>query len=333
MHRIFISYKRIDKDKVFQIKDLIESALGEKCWIDFDGIESNAIFETKIIGAINNCQIFLFMYSNIHTKIEDFENDWTIRELNFASAKKKNIVFINIDNAPLTDWFQFRFGMKQQIDALSVESISRLLNDIKNWLKLPEQEVKISNGDSHNKYSNTTNCRKKKPLLTAMTESVFSDRFHPIVNMCIACQLLGFGLIFLMVLWTFFTGCLSFYQHPQISHVMLLIALSASLICTLKVSTHKVYWLGSIIFLDFIEVFLISHLGEFLYFNWKHFSILSYPVSIRYQLLYFLGKDMQFHKVVGTHLYLLYIAIAHSVSICSLMFTKKNGISGWQLMN
>ena len=183
MHRIFISYKRIDKDKVFQIKDLIESALGEKCWIDFDGIESNAIFETKIIGAINNCQIFLFMYSNIHTKIEDFENDWTIRELNFASAKKKNIVFINIDNAPLTDWFQFRFGMKQQIDALSVESISRLLNDIKNWLKLPEQEVKISNGDSHNKYSNTTNCRKKKPLLTAMTESVFSDRFHPIVNM------------------------------------------------------------------------------------------------------------------------------------------------------
>ena len=57
------------------IKDQIGSALGEKCWIDLDGIESNAIFETKIIGAINNCQIFLFMYSNIHTKIEDFEND------------------------------------------------------------------------------------------------------------------------------------------------------------------------------------------------------------------------------------------------------------------
>ena len=45
--------------------------------------------------------------------------------------------------------------MKQQIDALSVESISRLLTDIKNWLKLPEQEVKISNRDSHNKYFNT----------------------------------------------------------------------------------------------------------------------------------------------------------------------------------
>lgn len=29
MSRIFISYKRVDKDKVFKIKDQIESALGE----------------------------------------------------------------------------------------------------------------------------------------------------------------------------------------------------------------------------------------------------------------------------------------------------------------
>ena len=42
MHRIFISYKRADKDKVLMIKDQIESALGEKCWIDLDGIESDA---------------------------------------------------------------------------------------------------------------------------------------------------------------------------------------------------------------------------------------------------------------------------------------------------
>lgn len=38
MSRIFISYKRVDKEKVFKIKDQIESALGEKCWIDFKGL-------------------------------------------------------------------------------------------------------------------------------------------------------------------------------------------------------------------------------------------------------------------------------------------------------
>lgn len=32
MSRIFISYKRVYKDKVFRIKDQIEAALGEKCW-------------------------------------------------------------------------------------------------------------------------------------------------------------------------------------------------------------------------------------------------------------------------------------------------------------
>ena len=53
MSRIFISYKRGDKGKVFKIKGQIESTLGEKCWIDLDGIESDAIFTNKIIGAIN----------------------------------------------------------------------------------------------------------------------------------------------------------------------------------------------------------------------------------------------------------------------------------------
>ena len=39
MSRIFISYKRVDKDRAFKIKDQIESALGEKCWKDPDGAQ------------------------------------------------------------------------------------------------------------------------------------------------------------------------------------------------------------------------------------------------------------------------------------------------------
>lgn len=38
MARLFISYYRVDKDKVFKIKDQMEAALGEKCWIDVDCI-------------------------------------------------------------------------------------------------------------------------------------------------------------------------------------------------------------------------------------------------------------------------------------------------------
>ena len=86
--RIFISYKRVDKNKVFKIKNKIEKQLGQKCWIDIDGIESDAQFVGVIINAINQADIFLFMYSSEHLRIEDYDNDWTIREINFAQKKK-----------------------------------------------------------------------------------------------------------------------------------------------------------------------------------------------------------------------------------------------------
>lgn len=136
MARIFISYKRKDKDKVFRIKEKIESVLGEKCWIDLDGIESDAQFKNVIINAINNCEVVLFMYSQCHAMIEDYERDWTVRELNFAQRKGKRIVFVNIDKSQLTDAFEFDYGTKQQVDGTSEESINKLIKDLSTWLNI-----------------------------------------------------------------------------------------------------------------------------------------------------------------------------------------------------
>lgn len=133
--RIFISYKRIDKKNVFNLKDEIESSTGEKCWIDIDGIESDAQFKNVIINAIKDCEVVLFMYSKAHSLITDFEKDWTIRELNFAANKNKRIVFINLDGTPLTDEFSFDYGLKQQVDGQSKEAVTRLIADLRKWLK------------------------------------------------------------------------------------------------------------------------------------------------------------------------------------------------------
>ena len=132
--RIFISYKRVDKERVSAIKDGIEQATGEKCWIDLDGIESDAQFADVIISAINRCEVFLFMYSASHTKIVNRKKDWTIREISFAEKKDKRIVFVNIDNSPLTDWFELNFGTTQQVDATDQEKIDRLHSDLIEWL-------------------------------------------------------------------------------------------------------------------------------------------------------------------------------------------------------
>ncbi len=144
MSRIFISYKRVDK-KVYEIRQLIESQIGEDCWIDLDGIEIDAQFKNVIINAINDCEVVLFMYSKAHNSIRDFERDWTIKELNFASSKNKRIVFINIDGAPLTDEFSFDYGLKQQIDGQSTESLGRLIKDLHKWLNIPVQEQVLPN--------------------------------------------------------------------------------------------------------------------------------------------------------------------------------------------
>ena len=148
--KVFISYKRVDKDRVFAIKDFIERGLGgdvdgkNYCWIDLEGIESDAQFANVIIRAINRADIFLFMYSATHSEIVDFENDWTVKEINFAQMKKKRIVFVNIDGSALSDWFALLFGTKQQVDGTEEEALQRLCNDMRKWLGLSSESKAVS---------------------------------------------------------------------------------------------------------------------------------------------------------------------------------------------
>ena len=148
--RVFISYKRVDKDRVFAIKDFIERGLGgdvdgkNYCWIDLEGIESDAQFANVIIRAINRADIFLFMYSSAHSEIVNFEKDWTVREINFAEKKDKRIVFVNIDGSALSDWFELLFGTKQQVDGTDEGALGRLCNDMRKWLGLSLESKAVS---------------------------------------------------------------------------------------------------------------------------------------------------------------------------------------------
>ena len=152
--RIFISYKRVDKERVFAIKDGIEQAIGEKCWIDLDGIESDAQFVAKIMTAIDQCDVFLFMRSNAHNKIVDLTRDWTYREVNYALKKEKSIVFINLDNSQSPDWVSFMFPHQQEIDATDSDKLARLNKDLCEWLKVDVAHVKTSGGEKNNEKVN-----------------------------------------------------------------------------------------------------------------------------------------------------------------------------------
>ena len=135
MSKVFVSYKR--DDKVFPLVRKMESELGIKFWIDLEGIESDEQFNCVIMNAIIDCEVFLFMCSKSHENI-DLRKDWTYREINFAEYNEKRIVFIDLDGCRLPNWIVFNFPQRQVTNANDMEAISRLINDIRKWLNLPQ---------------------------------------------------------------------------------------------------------------------------------------------------------------------------------------------------
>jgi|GEM_PF-5045640 hypothetical protein len=133
MAKIFISYKRKNKEQVFSIVRYVESRLGIKCWVDLDGIESSVQFASVICRAIDEAEVVLFMHSEAHASI-DFENDWTIKELNYAHAKKKRVVLVKLDSTPLDNIFLMEYGSKNNIDSRERMQLERLIADLSHWL-------------------------------------------------------------------------------------------------------------------------------------------------------------------------------------------------------
>ena len=151
--RIFISYKRKNKDQVFSIVEKIETQLGVKCWIDLDGLESSTQFASKICNAIDMAEVVLFMHSSVHLDI-DFEEDWTIDELNYAHTIKKRVVLVKLDDAPLKNVFLMKYGAKNNIDSRDETQFQKLLKDLRTWLNLSTQQQR---NDITAQYSNLCN--------------------------------------------------------------------------------------------------------------------------------------------------------------------------------
>lgn len=129
MHKIFISYSRKDYSSVVKLKDEIDLLLGKGvCWMDLTGIESDSQFVEVIINAINKSDIFLFM----HSKSSE-QSDWTRKEVMYANGKGKRLVFVKIDNTPLSDYFAFQFAGHDIIDLNDKKQKQKLLKDLAGW--------------------------------------------------------------------------------------------------------------------------------------------------------------------------------------------------------
>lgn len=92
-HDIFVSYGRLDADKVHPIAHRLEKS-GFTVWIDIDGIESGDAFKHNIVRAIEETKVVLFFSSKAAN-----ESAWTTKEIAVATYEKKPIIPIHIDNS------------------------------------------------------------------------------------------------------------------------------------------------------------------------------------------------------------------------------------------
>lgn len=128
MNKIFISYSRFDLEVVDRIVKTIEQNTGANCWVDLTGIESGSLFEDKIIQAIDNADVLLFMMSD-----QSLKSPWAKREVFYAEEKGKRVIPVSLDGKSLRGWAQFHFGNVNFIDASSKEQMEKLLSDLRSW--------------------------------------------------------------------------------------------------------------------------------------------------------------------------------------------------------
>ena len=120
----------------------IEKRIGQKCWIDLNGIESSDEFVEKIIRAISKAEVVIFMHSKRSAK-----PSYVLKEIQFAFNKNKRVVLVLIDDTPIDDYFLFQFGTLNYINYSKIEEKERLFKDLCSWLGTPM--VHIENKTIH----------------------------------------------------------------------------------------------------------------------------------------------------------------------------------------
>ena len=108
--KVYISYSRTDKEKVYEIKEWLEThttASFIMCQHDVEGLPEQYVMDA--IKGINECDVFLFMLSD-----NSQFSERPLMELSFASrkyiAEGKKVYIIKIEDCETKDSFLFRWG-------------------------------------------------------------------------------------------------------------------------------------------------------------------------------------------------------------------------------
>lgn len=128
---IFISYSRKDINRVIPFVKALEKVIGEnRIWLDLSGIESGSEFEDRIIKAIDDSEIILFMISDNSMQSVSAKN-----EVKYAYNKNKKVLPVILDGGGLRDWFLFIFGRINFTDITDPKQVKQLEETLKKTVR------------------------------------------------------------------------------------------------------------------------------------------------------------------------------------------------------
>ena len=132
-HEVFISYSTQDKAKADAVCAGLEGC-GLSCWMAPRDVLPGTSYEESIIRAINDCQVFVLIYSAVSNQSPHVEN-----EVRIAWTRDRPIIPLILESVPLSDIMNYYIGSKHWLDASSGPldaKIVKLADDIKQLISV-----------------------------------------------------------------------------------------------------------------------------------------------------------------------------------------------------
>ncbi|MBI5216179.1 MAG: TIR domain-containing protein [Ignavibacteriae bacterium] len=124
MKYVFISYSHKNKQRVYQIKEFLESN-GIKTWIDEKGIGGGDSIPGEIAEALNNATAFICLISSAYMK-----SKFCLRELEMAMNTNKTIIPLRLDRTPFIPNLTLIIGTTKYIDLTSYRTYQHKLKEV-----------------------------------------------------------------------------------------------------------------------------------------------------------------------------------------------------------
>ena len=120
-HSVFISYSRADKEKVYEICEILKEN-NIPYWIDKGGILSGENYKAVIVDAIQAAKVIIFASSKNSNTSKN-----VIKEIGYAAGQNKIIIPIKLDDAPYAKSIALDIWDTHQIDYKSLDQVKNEL--------------------------------------------------------------------------------------------------------------------------------------------------------------------------------------------------------------